>query len=141
MNVDCVSQYGQDPLCSDICTYTVISMYQAQFLGPCLINSSYYAYPWASQVAQWQRKFHVSMHTEFSPWARKIPWRRKWQLTSVFLPWKSHGQKNLAGYFPWGYKRVRCNLATKLQQFLSLLYSWKDQSPKKLSIFQSLTAG
>ena len=25
-------------------------------------------------------------------WVRKIPWRRKWQLTPVFLPEKSHGQ-------------------------------------------------
>jgi len=27
----------------------------------------------------------------FDPWVRKIPWRRKWQPTSVFLPEKSHG--------------------------------------------------
>ena len=32
------------------------------------------------------------------PWARKIPWRRKWQPTPVFLPEKSHGQRSLAGY-------------------------------------------
>ena len=31
----------------------------------------------------------------------KIPWRRKWQPTSVFLPGKSHGQRRLAGYSPW----------------------------------------
>ena len=29
----------------------------------------------------------------FSPWVGKIPWRRKWQLTPVFLPGKSHGQR------------------------------------------------
>ena len=29
----------------------------------------------------------------FNPWIRKIPWRRKWQPTPVFLPGKSHGQK------------------------------------------------
>ena len=27
----------------------------------------------------------------FNPWVRKIPWRRKWQPTPVFLPEKSHG--------------------------------------------------
>ena len=32
----------------------------------------------------------------FDPWVRKIPWRRKWQLTSVFLPGKSYGQRSLA---------------------------------------------
>ena len=31
---------------------------------------------------------------------QKIPWRRKWQPTPVFLPGKSHGQRNLAGYSP-----------------------------------------
>ena len=29
----------------------------------------------------------------FDPWVRKIPWRRKWQFTPVFLPGKSHGKE------------------------------------------------
>ena len=41
-----------------------------------------------------------------SPWVRKIPWRRKWQLTPAFLPGKSHGQRSLGGYSLWGH-RVR----------------------------------
>ena len=36
----------------------------------------------------------------FDPWVRKIPWRRKWQPTPVFLPGKSYGQRSLAGYSP-----------------------------------------
>ena len=36
----------------------------------------------------------------FDPWAGKIPWRRAWQLTPVFLPGESHGQKSLAGHSP-----------------------------------------
>ena len=40
----------------------------------------------------------------FNPWVRKIPWRRAWQPTPVFLPGQSHGQRNLAGYSPWGHK-------------------------------------
>ena len=32
------------------------------------------------------------------------PWRRKWQPTPVFLPGKSHGQRNLVGYNTWGCK-------------------------------------
>ena len=31
-------------------------------------------------------------------------WRRQWQPTSVLLPGKSHRQKSLAGYSPWGHK-------------------------------------
>jgi len=34
----------------------------------------------------------------------KIPERRKWQSTSVFLSGKSHGLRNLEGYGPWGHK-------------------------------------
>ena len=40
----------------------------------------------------------------FDPWVRKIPGKRKWQPTPVFLPEKSHGQRNLVGYSPWGHK-------------------------------------
>ena len=38
----------------------------------------------------------------FSPWVGKIPWRRKWLSTPVFLPRESHGQRSLGGYSPWG---------------------------------------
>ena len=34
----------------------------------------------------------------FNPWIGKIPWRRTWQSTPVFLPGESHGQRNLVGY-------------------------------------------
>ena len=40
----------------------------------------------------------------FDPWVGKIPWRRKWQPTPVFLPGKSHGLRSLVGYSPWGRK-------------------------------------
>ena len=53
---------------------------------------------------------------EFYSWVRKIPWRRKWQPTPVFLPRKSHGQRSLVGHSVWGCKRVKHNLATKQQQ-------------------------
>ena len=38
----------------------------------------------------------------FHPWVGKIPWRRPWQPTPVFSPGKSHGQRSLVGYSPWG---------------------------------------
>ena len=34
----------------------------------------------------------------------KMPWRRKWQPTPVFLPRESHGQRSLEGYSPWDFK-------------------------------------
>ena len=36
----------------------------------------------------------------FIPWVGKLPWRRAWQPTPVFLPAESHGQRSLAGYSP-----------------------------------------
>ena len=52
----------------------------------------------------------------FSPWVRKVPWRRKWQPTPVFLPGKFHGQRRLVGYSSWSCKRVGHDLATKQQK-------------------------
>ena len=40
----------------------------------------------------------------FNPWIEKIPCRREWQPMPVFLPGEFHGQRNLAGYSPWGHK-------------------------------------
>ena len=40
----------------------------------------------------------------FDPGVRKIPWRKKWQPTPVFLPEKSQGQRSLVGYSSWGLK-------------------------------------
>ena len=48
----------------------------------------------------------------FDPWVRKIHWRRKWQPMSVFLPGKSHGQRNL-GIRVHGVARVKHDLVTR----------------------------
>ena len=42
--------------------------------------------------------------SRFEPWVRKIPWRRAWQPTPVFLPGEFHEQRSLVGYSPWGRK-------------------------------------
>ena len=36
--------------------------------------------------------------------ASKVHWRRKWQPTPVLLSGKSHGQRSIVGYSPWGCK-------------------------------------
>ena len=53
----------------------------------------------------------------FDPWVGKIPWRKKWQPTPVFLPGKSHGQRSLVGYGPWGHERVGHDFVTKQQYY------------------------
>ena len=42
-----------------------------------------------------------TQETRMHLWDGEIPWRRKWQLTPVFLPGELHGQRSLAGYSPW----------------------------------------
>ena len=71
---------------------------------------------WASQVAHWQRIHLLNRGCRFSPWIRKIPWRRKCQPTPVFLPGESHGQRSLAGYSPQNCRRIGHDLKTKQQQ-------------------------
>ena len=65
----------------------------------------------------------------FNPWVQKIPWRRKWQPTPVFLPGKSQRQRNLVGYSPWGHKRDGHNLITK---------EWQEQWDSLFLFFPSL---
>ena len=55
----------------------------------------------------------------FNPWVRKIPWRRKWQLTLVPMHGKSHGQRCLAGYSPWGCKEL--DMTEQVRTSFSLL--------------------
>ena len=49
-----------------------------------------------------------SQHRRHSlhPWVGMIPRRREWQPTTVFSPGKSHGQRSLVGYSPWGSKEL-----------------------------------
>ena len=58
----------------------------------------------------------------FNPWVWKIPWRRKWQHTPVFLPGKSHGQRNLAGYSQ-GCTNTQTWLSDYKQQQLKLEFT------------------
>ena len=47
---------------------------------------------------------HSSVGGHLDPWVRKMPWMRKWQPTSVFLPGESHGQRSLGDCSPQGCK-------------------------------------
>ena len=42
--------------------------------------------------------------TWFNPCVRKIPWKREWLPSLVFLPGESPGQRSLVVYSPWGRK-------------------------------------
>ena len=45
----------------------------------------------------------------FNPWVRKIPWRRTWQPTPVFLPGEPHGRRNLVATVHGVTEQTRLN--------------------------------
>ena len=57
-----------------------------------------------TRIGSVAKNLPVIKETMFDPWVGKIPWRREWLPTPVFLPGKSHRQRNLEGYSPWGRK-------------------------------------
>ena len=66
-------------------------------------DSTFKWLPW------WLRQYRICLQCgrpEFDPWIWKIPWKREWLPTPLFLPGESHGQKSLLGYSPWGYKEM-----------------------------------
>ena len=64
----------------------------------------------------------------------------EWKPTLEFLPGKSHGQRSLASYTPWGCKRVGHNLATQqhIDQWDHLMTSMEYQFSKKELIMYSV---
>jgi len=69
--------------------------------------ASNYCYLWASPIAHLVNNPPAMQETQemqVGSISKKIPWRRKWQSTPVFLPEKSHGQRSLVGFSPKGHK-------------------------------------
>ena len=69
----------------------------------------------------------ISYHV-YDPWVGKIPWKREWLPTPVFLSGKSHGQRSLAGYSPWGCKQL------DVTGQLTLSLSFYDQKKKEMGL-------
>ena len=76
--------------------------------------------PW--WFSDWESTCQSGGHG-FHPWVRKIPWRRKWQPTPVFLPGKLHRQRSLGSYSTWAHKESDTTEQPKQQQ----LCPWGSQ--------------
>ena len=59
------------------------------------------------------------------PGSGKVPWRRKWQPTLVFLPGEFHGQRSLVGYNSWSHKELDMTKLLTLKKLSSL----QNQNP------------
>ena len=107
------------------------SLLSLSFLSP---SSSVWGFPGGSDG----KESACNVGGRFNSWIRKIPWRREWQPTPVFLPGKSHWQKSLAGCHPWGHKESdtaeRLTLSSLYPLFLHpSLCSGMTQSPKAIA--------
>ena len=88
----------------------------------------------------------AKQETQFRSWVRKIFRSRKWQLTPVFLPGKSHGQRSLEVYSLCGLKQLDMTQRLKSSSILCFrhcvrhlfrLFIQYDQSIKHLSLYIS----
>ena len=99
----------------------------------------------ASQVAQWLKKKKKKSACQrrrcrryrFDPWVGKVPCRREWQPTPVFLPGESHGQRNLAGYSPWGCKILDTTKNTHMGGGVVTTSVFNMRSCKNISFYMS----
>ena len=60
-------------------------------------------------LPSWLRQERICLQCSrpgFDRWVGKIPWRREWLPTPIFLPREFHGQRSLVGYSPWGHKEL-----------------------------------
>ena len=73
-----------------------------------VIKKKLYTMVHYSMATQWLSGKRICLQCKrrkrcgFDPWVGKIPWRRAWQPTPVFLPGESPGQRSPSGYSPWG---------------------------------------
>ena len=70
------------------------------------LSSSSRCYMSASMMAQTVKNMPAIQETRVDSWVGKMPWRREWQITLVFFPGESHGQKSLVGNSPMDCKKL-----------------------------------
>ena len=97
-------------------------IYGTYFFEPCSYNPSVVYHNVSLGLLRWLSGKEPSCQCRrvkrhgFNPWVRKIPWRRKWSPTPVFLPGESYGQLGLASYHPQGRNEQDMTEATQHTQ-------------------------
>ena len=72
--------------------------------------------------------------TQFDPWVRKIPWRKEWLPTPVFLLGEFLGQRSLVGYSPQGHKQ------SDMTKWLTPFFTGKPKAERLKEVFLNLTS-
>ena len=88
-------------------------------------------------MAQTVKNLTAVRRTGFNPWVGKIPWRKAWKPTPVFLPGEVHGQRSLAGHSPWDRKESDTTegLTCKLINWRCLPWAWEKAIAPHSSTF------
>ena len=83
---------------------TTSQLSESRLVGPayCIVPTLAGGFPGGSVG----RVYLLCGRPGFDPWVRKMPWRREWLPTVVFLPGKFHGQRSLEGCSPWTHKEL-----------------------------------
>ena len=90
------------------------------FLQPSGGTNLGYTWIFKFYLHAWLRAYRICLQCRrprFDPWVRKIPWRREWHPTPVFLPGESDGQGSLTGYSPWDRKELNTTEQLTLSHF------------------------
>ena len=93
---------SEEPKCDLVHVWLCIELRWKWLENKCYV---YMTSLWVSAWVSWDGE-REKYRPGFDPWVGKIPWRRAWQPTPVFLLGESHGQRSLAGYSPWGVKEL-----------------------------------
>ena len=112
-----------------VCKYLFLNYHllRTYYIPVTMVTPYMYYFIWPSQVTQWLSIHLPSRRLRFIPWVGKIPWRRTWQPTPVFLPGKFHGQRSLRGCSPWSRKEL--DMTERLNN------SRSSQQPYEVRIF------
>ena len=105
----CSVRYMKIPFCSDPLRFNVLPSFSSSIVCKILALSSFMmlcGFPGSASGKEHACQCRRHKKHGFDPWVRKIPWRRAWQPTAVFLPGESHGQRSLVRYSPQGCKEL-----------------------------------
>ena len=80
-------------------------------------------------MAQSVKNLPAMRETRLDPRVGKIPWRREWLPTPIFLLGELYGQRSLMSYSPWSHKEL--DMTEQLNTFTShFQYNKKVSSPQ-----------
>ena len=92
---------------------------------------------WPGLALPWLRVCLQCRRPRFDPCTGKIPWRKPWEPTPVFLPGEYHERRSVAGYSPQGCKELDTTEQPRLFELLANLHStsiWSTEREISLSL-------